>query len=235
MSSLDFEFKKEGCKRAALILHGMTGNPSEMKKLGKSLYHEGFDVYCPCLPGHGDNFRNIKQVKWQDWYNFSIEDYLRLNKSYDKVYIIGHCLGAVLALAIAQEYHNVPGIISISTTLYLNGWTMPWYNFLMPLGLYTILRYYYSFPESEPYGIKNEALRKKISSLQKKNMGGTDNFPMSCIYELLLLSRHTRVNMKKVTAPILVFHSDHDDLSGIKSAEFVYKNVSSAVKEASHS
>ena len=229
--SPDFCFKKEGRTRAVLLFHGMTGGPSEMKKLGKSLCTAGFDVYCRCLPGHRDHFRDIKQVSWRDWYNFSLSDYSMLKKNYSKVFLAGHCLGAVLALAIAQEHQDVPGIIVLSTTLYLDGWAMPWYNFLLPLGLNTILRYYYSFPESEPYGIKNEALRKKISSLQKRNTAATDHFPLCCTYELLALSRLARANMKKITAPVLIFHAREDDLSGLRSARFVYGHVSSPVKE----
>lgn len=230
-SSLDFELKNENSKGAILLFHGMTGSPFEMKQFGKSLHKAGYDVFCHCLPGHGDKIQNIKKVKWRDWYNFSVENYKRLKESYSEVYLAGLCMGAVLALAIAQEYTDVSGVISLSATLYLDGWTIPWYNFLMPMGLHTILRFYYSFPEREPYGIKNETIRRKISSLLKKNTVAFDNFPMSCVYELLELSKYTRANMKKIKTPVIVFHSDNDDLTSLKSSNFVHKNISSEIKE----
>ena len=229
--SLDFEFKHESCKRAVLLFHGMTGSPFEMKKLGKALFEADFDVFCYCLPGHGTSPISIKTVRWEDWYIDSTSHYRALSKAYDEVYLGGLCMGAVLALAIASEYSDVKGILSLSTTLFLDGWTIPWYNFLMPMGLHTILRYYYSFPEREPYGLKNEVLRKKIAALQKKNTVALDNYPMSCIYELLKMSRAAQKNMYKVKSPVLLMHAKEDDLTSPKSAEFVYKNISSNIRE----
>ena len=229
--SLDFEFIHENkCKRAVLLFHGMTGSPYEMKKMGKALFDADFDVFCYCLPGHGTSPINIKTVRWQDWYDDSVLHYKELTQKYDEVYLGGLCLGAVLAIAIAQEYQNVRGIVSLSTTLFLDGWTIPWYNFFMPIGVHTILRYYYSFPEREPYGLKNETLRKKIAALQKRNTEALDNYPMSCIYELLKFSKQTQKNIAKVTAPILLMHAKEDDLTSTKSAEFVYRNISSKTK-----
>ncbi len=229
--SLDFEFIHENkCKRAVLLFHGMTGSPYEMKKMGKALFDADFDVFCYCLPGHGTSPINIKTVRWQDWYDDSVLHYKELTQKYDEVYLGGLCLGAVLAIAIAQEYQNVRGIVSLSTTLFLDGWTIPWYNFFMPIGVHTILRYYYSFPEREPYGLKNETLRRKIAALQKRNTEALDNYPMSCIYELLKFSKQTQKNIAKVTAPILLMHAKEDDLTSTKSAEFVYRNISSKTK-----
>ena len=229
--SLDFEFIHENkCKRAVLLFHGMTGSPYEMKKMGKALFDADFDVFCYCLPGHGTSPINIKTVRWENWYDDSVLHYKELTQKYDEVYLGGLCLGAVLAIAIAQEYQNVRGIVSLSTTLFLDGWTIPWYNFFMPIGVHTILRYYYSFPEREPYGLKNETLRKKIAALQKRNTEALDNYPMSCIYELLKFSKQTQKNIAKVTAPILLMHAKEDDLTSTKSAEFVYRNISSKTK-----
>ena len=229
--SLDFEFIHENkCRRAVLLFHGMTGSPYEMKKMGKALFDADFDVFCYCLPGHGTSPINIKTVRWQDWYDDSVLHYKELTQKYNEVYLGGLCLGAVLAIAIAQEYQNVRGIVSLSTTLFLDGWTIPWYNFFMPIGVHTILRYYYSFPEREPYGLKNETLRRKIAALQKRNTEALDNYPMSCIYELLKFSKQTQKNIAKVTAPILLMHAKEDDLTSTKSAEFVYRNISSKTK-----
>ena len=230
--SLDFEFKHEKkCARAVLLFHGMTGSPYEMKKMGRALYDADFDVFCYCLPGHGTSTVNIKTVRWQDWYMDSVNHYKELIKEYKEVYLGGLCLGGVLALAIAEEYEDVRGIVSLSTTLFLDGWTIPWYNFFMPIGVCTILRYYYSFPEREPYGLKNAVLRKKIAALQKRNTEALDNYPMSCIYELLKFSKITQKNMFKVKSPILLIHAKEDDLTSTKSAKFVYKNAGSKIKE----
>lgn len=229
-SALDFEYKSDN-QRAVLLLHGMTGSPFEMKQYGKNLHKGGFDVVCPCLPGHGDGVQNVRNVKWQDWFNFAEEKYLELKKSYAEVYLGGLCMGAVLALALAEKHKDVSGIIALSTTLFLDGWSIPWYRFLMPLGLHTILRYFYTFPEREPYGIKNEIVRRKISSLLKENTVALDCIPMTCVYELLQMSKHVRKNAKNINAPILIMHSREDNLTSLNSSDFVNKKISSKIKE----
>ena len=231
-SDTGFEFKQpNNGKKAVLLLHGMTGSPFEMKQYGKNIHKAGFDVFCPCLPGHGKDIQNVKKIKWQDWFNFAEEKYKELKQSYSEVYLGGICMGAVLALAIAESHKDVSGIIAISTTFFLDGWTIPWYSFLFPFGLHTVLRFYYSFPESDPYGIKNEIVRRKISSLMKENTVVLNYIPMTCVYELLKMSRHVRKAINLIKQPVLVIHSNRDDLTSLKSADFVYKNISSEVKD----
>lgn len=224
--------KSENNREAVLLLHGLTGSPFELRQFAKALYRAGYDVFYPVLPGHCQSVDALKKTVWQDWYNFAIETYDDLKKSYDKVYVSGLCLGAVLAVGIAQERQDVAGVIAISTTLFLDGWSLPWFRFLFPLGLYTVLKFFYTFPESEPYGIKNEAIRKKIVKMLVANDGALDSFPMLCVLELLKISKFIRKKerMQKVTAPILLFHSQEDDLTSIKSAECVYNNISSESK-----
>ncbi len=229
---MDFEFKHEiKTDKAILLIHGMTGSPYELKKYGQFLYTQGYDVFAYCLPGHGDKVAEIMSVTCEDWLKASYDSFLRLRKTYKKVFLSGLCLGAVLCLAIAEKYPDkVDGIISLSTTLFLDGWRMPWYSFLMPIGLSTIVRFYYTYPECEPYGIKNLKTRRIVQKLLEKSDVGMDNYPMTCIYELLRLSKKTIKALKKVTCPILIIHSLEDDLTSKKSAELVYKKISSKNK-----
>lgn len=231
---LDFEFVCENnqYKNAILLFHGLTGSTFEMKKYAQHLHSNGYDVFAYCLPGHGEDTCNIRCVSYDDWIEFAQEKFLFLKKKYKKVFLGGLCLGAVLALVLAQKHKlEVAGVISLSTTLFLDGWTMPWYNFMMPLGLNTLIRYYYTFPEREPYGIKNIKKRRSIQKIMGKNTIAMDNYPLSCVYELLKLSKLARKNMNEVISPILIMHSKDDDLTSVKSAKFVYNNINSTKKE----
>ncbi len=231
--TLNFEFKHEiKPAKAVLLFHGMTGSPFELKKYGQHLQSQGYDVYAYCLPGHGDNEKDIIKVKYTDWLRSACEQFEALKKEYDEVFLSGLCLGAVLCLAVAEKFpEDVAGVVALSTTLFLDGWRMPWYSFLMPIGLSTIVRFYYTYPECEPYGIKNEKTRRIVKKLLEKSDVGLDNFPMTCIYELLELSHMTRLHLKRVKCPILILHSEEDDLTSKKSAELVYNKISSEDKE----
>lgn len=213
-------------------MHGLTGSPFEMKKFGTFLSNNDFDVYGVCLPGHGDLQSEIYTVTCEEWMDFVSEKFENLCKQYEEVYVAGLCLGAVLSLYLAEKYGNkVKGIVSLSTTLYLDGWRLPWYSFLMPIGLMTIFRYYYTYPECEPYGVKNQRTRASIKKIITKTEAGMDNYPMCAFHELLKLSKMVRNDLEKITSPVLLVHSKEDDLTSSKSANEVYKNISSTNKK----
>lgn len=234
--SLDFELLNEDrtTNRAILLFHGMTGSPFEMKKYGQFLCSQGYDVYCDCLPGHGDKVEEIYTVTYKDWLNCAYNRFEQLKKQYDEVYVSGLCLGAVLAIAIAEKYPDeVAGVVALSTTLFLDGWRLPWYKVLIPLGLSTLERFYYTYPECEPHGIKNERTRNIVKKLLGKSDVGMMDFPMTCIFELLKLSRFVRKKeqLKKVITPILFIHSEEDDLTSPRSSRVVYEGISSEDKD----
>lgn len=231
--TLDFELIHDNsCKKAVLLFHGMTGSPFELKKFGQYLYANGYDVYADCLPGHGDKVDEIYTVTYKDWLDFACERFEHLKSKYDEVFVSGLCLGAVLAIAVAVKFQQeVSGVIALSTTLFLDGWRLPWYSFLMPLGLSTLIRFYYNYPECEPHGIKNLKTRKIVKKLLEKSDVGMNYFPMSAIYELLKLSRSVRKTLNEITVPLLLIHSKEDDLTSVKGAKLVYKKAVTNDKE----
>ena len=234
--TLDFELIDSDKKnrRAVLLFHGMTGSPYELKKYGQYLHSLEYDVFANCLPGHGDKVEEIYTVKYTDWLDFAFNRFKDLKSTYDEVYVSGLCLGAVLAIAVAEKYKSeVDGVIALSTTLYLDGWRLPWYKIFMPVGLATLVRFYYTYPECDPHGIKNLRTRNIVKKLLQKGDVGMNDFPMTCIYELLKLSRFVRnkKRLSQVESPILFIHSKEDDLTSPKSSKDVYNAISSVDKE----
>lgn len=219
-------------KRAVLLFHGLTGSPFEMQKYGKFIHSKGYDVFGICMPGHGEYQKDIYTVTYNEWIDCATNKLNQLCNEYEEVFLSGLCLGAVLSLALAEKYpEKVKGIVLFSTTLYLDGWRLPWYKILMPIGLHTIFRYFYTYPECEPYGVKNERTRASIKRILAKPDVGMDNYPMSAFYELLELSKTVRANFEKVTCPALIIHSREDDLTSLKSANETYNKISSKDKE----
>lgn len=231
--SLDFILKHDdNSKGAVLLFHGLTGSPFELKKYGQFLYNNGYDVFAECLPGHGEKFEEIYTVKYEDWLDFAYSRFEKLKSEYENVFVSGLCLGAVLALAVGIKYKNkVSGIIALSTTLYLDGWRLPWYKCFMPVALATILRFYYNYPECEPHGVKNIKTRNAVKKLLAKGDVGMNDFPMTGFKELLELSAYVRKHLKEVISPILLIHSKEDDLTSLKSSEIVNKRIASLDKE----
>lgn len=236
MENIDFELlhddnNQNQCDRAVLLFHGLTGSPFEMKKYGTFLFNQGYDVFCYAFPGHGDRIDEIETVTYLDWCNFAQEKYDKLHVKYKSFFVSGLCLGAAMAIYLAEQNPNITGVVALSTTLFLDGFCVPWEICLLPMGLYTIIKFYYTFPEDDCFGVKNEKTRKSLAKIMSQVNIGMDNYPLNAIHELLKLSKIVRKNLKNLTCPILCIHSKYDNLASTKGPKIVIKNVSSQIKK----
>ncbi|MGC8869056.1 MAG: alpha/beta hydrolase [Sulfurihydrogenibium sp.] len=225
-----FILKGEG-KKALILIHGLTGGPFELRWIGGKFNQEGYDVYCPILAGHCTTLEDLKKTKWQDWLD-SVRTLLKtIENDYESIYVAGLCVGGMLSLLLSKESEKVKKVAAWSPTLYLDGWSIPKAVKLLPLVLATPVKHFFYFKEKFPYGIKNEAVRKKVSSLLTKNAVAYDRFPGVTIKELLKLSKHLIKELPTITKPVIVLHSQYDDLSSVKSAYTIYEKVSSPEKK----
>ena len=232
-SDIDFELIHSETKteKAVLLFHGLTGSPFEMKKYGDFLFKNGYDVFCYSFPGHGNRISEIETVTWQDWCRFAQNKYDTLRKNYEQFFASGLCLGAAMAIYLGEHNKDLTGIVALSTTLFLDGFCIPWTISLLPFALNTIIRFYYTFPEDDCFGVKNERTRKSLAKITAKANIGMDNYPLNCVDGLLKLSKNVRKNLRNVTCPILCIHSKYDNLSSIKGAKVVLNGVSSKIKK----
>lgn len=95
---------KSQSKIAVLCCHGYAGTPGELTGVGLQLYNNGFDIYCPRLPGHGTKAKEFKKSKAKSWIDIEIVAYQYLMDNYDEVYIVGHSMGGLIAVIIAQIF-----------------------------------------------------------------------------------------------------------------------------------
>jgi carboxylesterase len=219
-------------RRAVLMFHGLTGSPFEMRYYGGKLHKAGFDVHCPCLPGHCTSIEDLKSKKWRDWDSFAKAEYERVSSGYEEVYLSGLCLGALLCLSIAIENDTPGALVLLSPTMSLDGWSLPWFRFLRILALTPITHVIdYSFTEREPYGVKNEHVRKKIMTmLASDNLSAYDRYPAVTFAELLKYSWYLKKNMKNVKKPTLIMHPEEDDICDVKNAQYIYDHIGSDSK-----
>lgn len=225
------EITDKNNKNAVLLFHGLTGSPFEMKKYGEFLFKCGYDVFCYSFPGHGERISEIEIVTWHDWCEFAQEKYNQLRNNYNQFFVSGLCLGAAMAIYLAEHNKDITGVIALSTTLFLDGFCIPWTIYLLPFALSTIARFYFTFPEDDCFGIKNERTRKSLAKITAKADIGMDNYPLNCVDGLLKLSKNVRKNLKNLSCPILCIHSKYDNLSSPKSAKVVLDGISSEIKQ----
>ena len=226
-----------GGEHAVLLLHGLQSSPAELQPLAKRLNQAGYTVHVPHIKGygfmHGDTPRSV--THWQEWHAIATQEFLTLKKQYKTVSMGGLCIGAVLSLSVAAEQgDDVAALTLLATTFWYDGWSIPWYRFMRYVGYYTPVRYYYSYREREPFGLKNEQLRKWIAremSHKDSSIVGASKLNLPAIQEAERMIAVVKQRIGKVTAPAIVIHAEEDDVSSPRNARFVHANIGSKVKE----
>ncbi|MFM9836057.1 MAG: alpha/beta hydrolase [Methylophilaceae bacterium] len=221
---------------AVLLIHGLTGTPAEMKHFGRFLSRKGLTVACPELAGHCASIEALQATKWQDWYQSIEAAFDALRAEYEQVFIAGLSMGALIALLVASKRKTqVAGVILLSTTFFYDGWNVSWFKqtFLLPIVLYSPLKYFLHWEETAPYGIKCERTRAMVAAvLENKDTQTADKIgyfktPATVILESVRLIKATRKCLSEVITPALIVHSTEDDMASLENAYYVEKNIAS--------
>jgi len=238
-----FNFLLEGTTdRAVLLIHGITGTPSEMRYLGKSLNKAGYTVYCNTLPRHCGTLGELKKVTWQEIADSCVEDFKFLKQKYANVFIAGLSFGALMGIHLAYLFPvEVKGIGVLAPTIYYDGWALHKGKVLLNVVWHIpFLRQRIDIREDWPYGLKDEELRGSIERFYKDAdankfsnkvlLFGSPFFPLACLYQHHLFSKQVKREMPAVKIPAIILHAKEDDMTSLKNARFVFKRIGSSNK-----
>ncbi len=224
-----FSFFSEGTNgKGVLLLHGLTGIPAEMKFVARGLHRAGYSVYAPLLAGHGTDRKTLEQTTWQDWQKSVVGAARQLRNEVDAVYTAGICVGGKLGLMAA---HLAPELIK-ATAVYspcfrYDGWNVPWYYKLAPLGLPLMARFPWlrdlTYPETENLGIKDARMRSFMEGAQ--TAGVVDEFPVTSLLEMIRLGKTVKKQLPRMTTPTLILHAREDDLSHPRNAQIIASSI----------
>ena len=122
---LFFPDKKSANGQAALLLHGYTGSPHDMRYLGNRLRDAGYLVSIPRLPGHGTTRQDFNQTRAEDWLRRSLDAWLELQTFGLEQNLAGLSMGGILAAILAATFtpHRV---VLAAPALMVNNPVLPW-------------------------------------------------------------------------------------------------------------
>jgi len=112
-------------KASILILHGMAEHKKRYYAFAEYLAEKGFDVYIYNHRGHGTD-KKIKELGFfasKNGYQFVTEDaitvskYIKNNNQCNRLILMGHSMGSLIARNVIQTYDAYDGIILSGTTL----------------------------------------------------------------------------------------------------------------------
>ena len=117
------EFFFPGTRVSALLVHGLSGTPFEMRYLGDRLATSGVRVCGVRLAGHGGAPEELGSATHAQWYESVVEGFERLHRYGDPVAVVGLSMGAVLAARLAADQGEaVAGVVMLSSGFFLPLW-----------------------------------------------------------------------------------------------------------------
>ena len=205
----DFYWKGNGT--AFLLIHGFTATTAEVRLMAEKLHEAGYTTIAPLLPGHGTHPDDLNRSTWRMWLAKVKQTYEKLLRDeYKRIFIIAESMGALLAIELAAQHPEIDGLLLFAPGLKArNLWMAP---ILAP------------FIDHLKKSGKEDGLPWK----------GYNVYPVKAAVQLRKLQKHTRLQLPKITQPILVFTGEYDDTIKAGIAEMILQNVSSNKKKHIH-
>ena len=220
---------------AVLLIHGLTGTPSELKGVGKGLVRAGYSVYGVQLAGHCGTEADLLATNWTDWLDSALDAFDTLRRTHDVVFVGGLSMGALLSLLIAaRRPEQVAGCLVYSPTMFYDGWSVPRLSMLLHGAIMLGLGRFIRFRENPPYGIKDERLRGKILAAMEAGHSGEAgllHMPGASLGQLLRLIADLKRRLPSIKTPTLVLHAREDDVTSIRNASYIAAHIGGRVEK----
>jgi carboxylesterase len=189
------EFYYEGTGTGVLLIHGLSGSPSDMVGLGDFLHEKGYGVLGIRLPGHGTDPHDMKGVTYQDWQNHVAESLHKLKAKYEKVIIVGYSLGSLLGIIAAAD-EKADKLVVVSPPLMEHNWKEK----ILPIAKY-VIPWYQIKGGTDPNSIKGPY---KIQSY--------DKIPTSSLVDFFKMINLAEEKAGEITIPTLLLQGDKDGI-----------------------
>jgi carboxylesterase len=199
-----------------MILHGFTANLESVCELFEPLGTLDIMVVAPLLRGHGaQSPEQLRGVTWQDWLD-DAERCLKSTAGKDgKVVVIGHSMGALLALQLAARHSElVDSIILATPPIKLASVLAPGrpLNFLAPI----VCRFVDRWDMTTRFADPENAVRPTHYQWA----------PTMTIMSVFDLVNETRQLMDRIFVPVLILHGRNESIVLPESADIVLQAIS---------
>ncbi len=210
----------EGTTAGCLLLHGAGGGTAWDLKEIAHLLHEttGMTIWLPSLTGFGTRPEDLFNVTLDDWLNDARSGVEKLLENCERVFIVGHSAGGVLALLTASKRSDISGIVT---------WAAP---FNVQTRLLHLL------PTISKIPLLKRAIPKTHEStapewLKEKGWIGYDWIPTSVGLVMAEGLKRLKKSLSNVICPTLVIQGTADEAITRDSAEKIVQRIGSQTKE----
>jgi carboxylesterase len=209
-----------GGPTGALLIHGFTSAPKEMRPLGEALADAGHTVLGLRLPQHGTQPSEMFRSHWRDWLAATLDGYYLLRDQCDSVFAMGLSMGGDIALWLGAQpgASAMAGVVAMSTPSLLFYNQMDWRVHLAPW-----MSYFFPFvPKRAGVPTDPEMSAAHISY---------PVYPTRAIPHFRAVVREADTTLPRLTLPVLFVHSRGDTGIPPENMPYLYERVGSAHKE----
>lgn len=202
----------EGSNTVVLFIHGILGSPDMFNKYIEQMPKE-WSVYNMLLDGHGKTVTDFAHTSMKKWKSQVDHTVYKLSIKYEKIIIVGHSMGTLLAINATEKYPT-----KIKQLFLL---AVPLRIFLKPIAPLTALKVVFEeVSDSDPIAV---AMRDGYSVQPDKNLLGYLRWLPRYI-ELFKESRATRTRARMIDVPCNVYLSRKDDMVSVHSEKYFTEN-----------
>ncbi len=207
---------------AILFIHGIAGTPNHFREF-VSFVPESFSVYNLLLDGHGKGVKDFSKASMQKWESQVTSVVEKLSLTHEKIYIVAHSMGALLAIEQAVKNEKISNLFLLAVPLRVS---------LKPKMFVNSFKVYFDKICPDDY----EALAaKKCYGID------SDKNPFHYIgwipryLELFAKIRQTRKILNLVNTSCVVYQSRNDEMVSKKSIKYLEQNPCIHIKRLENS
>lgn len=214
--SLFIKGSSEGC----LLLHGAGGGTTwDLKEFASTLHEQtGMTVWLPELTGFGTKPEDLFDITFDDWLSDAREGHERLLQDCDKLCVVGHSVGGILALLLASEFGDIGSIVTWAVPISVQNRLLPLFPFISRIpGLRRLI------PERHP--------TPAPQWMKERGWVGYDWIPTGVGLALYDGMNRLKKSLDRITCSSLIIQGSDDTDVSQNSAERIYNGISSEKKE----
>ena len=214
----------EDSSGAVLLIHGFVGAGNNFNTLPQQLADTGLRVRIMRLPGHGTTPRDLEYVTADSMIRAVKAEIELLRKTHETVALVGHSMGATLALLAAADI-DIDRLVIAAPYF---GVTYKWYYVLKPeiwtAVSYPVVRWVY----------KSDAFIKVNRPGVKDSIVSYRWVPVHGLTILTELGRRAQSPdvLDSITCPVLLIQSRGDEAASPEVSEATFNAINSGDKRA---
>jgi carboxylesterase len=218
------ELKAKDSKKAALLVHGFIGSPTDYGRLPQLLHERGYTVKVPLLPGHGTDPRDFSKTTAEELESFVLRHYREMKREYDEVVLIGFSMGGALSVLTSLE-EPVDKLVLLAPYFKISH---QWY-YVLPTEIYQK-----AFMNIIPYTYRPLAFKQINNREAIPYMTDYDFVSLKGADAAIKLGAKALKNAHRMKQPTLIIHSTGDMATEYAASKKVAEELKNTIGAEFH-